>query len=63
MSFICDVCKKTQPNRVKPIRIVTETRGRIYEPVLKPDKTIDRIPEGWEIVKEISCCLPCSQSK
>ena len=63
MSFKCDVCGETIPNNIKPIKKVVETREKIYPPVLKPDKTIDRIPVGWEVVKEIDCCRRCSLIK
>lgn len=60
MSFKCDVCGMTVGNRVKPVKKVIEIREKIYEPVLKADKTIDRIPVGQEIVKEIDCCKKCA---
>jgi len=32
MSFICDFCKKQQPPKTKPIKIVTEARSKHYLP-------------------------------
>ena len=63
MSFKCDGCQKTQANRDKPIRVVAETREKIY-PIryAKDGKTvIDNGGRGTEIAREINLCAPCNK--
>jgi len=59
MSFKCEVCGCAQPAGVSPHRRVVEHRNKIYEPVKNPDGMIKKVPEGWEIVKEVSICGKC----
>ncbi|MDY6866629.1 MAG: hypothetical protein SVT56_01805 [Chloroflexota bacterium] len=64
MSFICELCGNPQPNRTQPVRIVTESRERIYPEVRdEKDPSIVLIEEsqGWEIVKEVDACKECAQ--
>ena len=57
MSFRCDYCDEAQPNGVKPIKVVTQTRNVTY-----PRTKDDRIPTGTEIVKEVDLCVKCNAS-
>lgn len=54
MSFRCQVCTKTFPNKdnqaFRPEKVVTKTREKIYYPSES---------RGWEIVQEKSCCPSC----
>jgi len=52
MSFICGFCKKSQPTSVTPVRVIVETRQRIYN---EGGGTI----LGSEIVKEKMSCASC----
>ena len=64
MSFICEKCKKTQPNNTKPKKVIMRRRDKVYplrrEDPLDPKSTIiDNGGTGWEIVKEIKICTDC----
>jgi hypothetical protein len=64
MSFICYSCKKPQPNRTKPIKIVLETRRKIY-PVRrnKENEVIDKGGIGRETVKDAYICKYCARKR
>lgn len=53
MSFRCQQCNAPQGSRVKPIRVVVETRTVTY-PMAK-----DKIPVGYETVREVELCKKC----
>jgi hypothetical protein len=59
MSFKCGNCGKAQEVGTKPVKVVTETRHVTY-PAIKNFDGTERIPEGWEIVKELNCCSECA---
>ena len=59
MSFICDRCKKPQPKKAKPHRIVAEIRPKIYEARYKEGVMIDSGGVGKEIVREKQLCKKC----
>jgi len=46
MSFRCGICDDSQPDGSKPVKIVTERRGKRNG--------------GWEIVKEVDACVDCA---
>ena len=56
MSFRCGFCKKVVPEGVKPHRIITEKRDKVYT----GGKTIGH---GWEIAKEVFACPKCGEKK
>ena len=59
MSFVCQSCNRSQENGVKPIKVVIQTREKIY-PVRYVGKiVIDNGGRGTEIVKEINMCELC----
>jgi len=63
MSFRCEGCGKVPGVQRKPIRVVVETREKIY-PVryAKDGKTvIDKGGKGSEIVREMNLCSFCNQ--
>ena len=60
MSFICDKCKKLQPQRIKVHRVVVETRAKTYDPRYKGNYQIDPGGIGYEIVREENYCKPCA---
>jgi hypothetical protein len=64
MSFICCFCKKAQPDRTKPIKVVLETRRKVY-PVRrdKEDEVIDKGGIGRETVKEAYICKYCARKR
>jgi len=63
MSFICDRCKKPQPRKAKPHRIVAEIRPKIYEARFKNGYQIDPGGVGKEIVQEKQLCKKCATRK
>lgn len=63
MSYKCDVCKTIQSNGTKQNKMVTEIRKVTYPPVYKYDGSIDKIPVGFEPVKELNVCNKCFVKK
>lgn len=64
MSFRCDNCNKVQPAYSKPIKVITETRNRIYPKRfadLEQKIVIDNGGVGTEVVKEVDLCQDCYQ--
>lgn len=63
MSFKCQKCGEAFPDKVKPIRIITKTRKKVY-PVRydkkDPKIVIDNGGNGWEIVEEKMVCVDCA---
>lgn len=57
MSFICDVCKISTPDRVKPTKTVVATRNVQYV-----QKDTGKVSHGEEIVREIFVCPGCVSS-
>lgn len=55
MSFRCGACHKSQGSREKPIKVVTQIRRVTY-----PQMKDGRIPEGFEIVREVDMCKRCA---
>ncbi len=60
MGFRCGNCHKTQDAKTKENKVVTQIRKVIYSPVKDNNGKITKIPEGYEIVKELSLCPKCS---
>lgn len=52
MAFRCGNCAKPQDAGTVPVRVVTETRRKLY----------DGGGRGWEIVKEKLLCKPCGET-
>lgn len=63
MSFRCEICKKAQPARSAPHKIVTETRRKSYSERRKGTKVIDPGGNGSEIVAEVNACDKCASTK
>lgn len=62
--YKCGECKKTQPEGTKRINFIAQTRPKTYENRISKGKREKVIrSSGWEIVKEIALCTPCSQAK
>lgn len=54
----------------KPVKVVIETRPKVYPEVLGPPqgwmrdpKVIDAGGEGFETVKELTLCAPCAKAR
>lgn len=64
MSFICGVCRKHSKAGEKPIRVVIETREKIYprRENANPNGNTDPGGIGIEIVKEILVCSSCQSN-
>ena len=60
MSFICDRCKKPQPAKAKPHRVVIETRRKDYVARYREGVMIDVGGAGTEIVREEQLCAKCA---
>ena len=67
MSFKCELCGEKKFNRVSPVRIITEIREVIYEPMMISPETKKWIPKlgeekkvGSEIVAEKVVCPKCA---
>jgi hypothetical protein len=67
MSFRCDICDGVQPVDSSPVRVILETRRKIYPRRTKRKKkppfeeiVIDRGGEGTEIVEEANACPECA---
>ena len=60
MSFICDRCKKPQPKKAKPHRVIVETRTKEYAARSKNGYQIDPGGSGSEIVREEQLCKKCA---
>lgn len=58
MSFICENCNQAQKDGTKMNKVITRIRKVLY-PVIKDKEEKIRIPEGFEIVKELSVCPLC----
>lgn len=66
MSFVCDTCKKAQPNKSTPHKVVVATRAKVYQGrrVMKDEFFVEEPGgTGTEIVKEISICDGCLQKR
>ena len=59
MSFNCGACGEHQGSRSQPIKVVTQMRKVTY-PAIKSRDGRERIPEGWEIAKELDVCQSCA---
>lgn len=58
MSFTCQSCGVAQEARVKPHKVVIETRNVQYPPVKDVNGNV-RIPVGYETVQEWNVCQSC----
>lgn len=58
--FKCQSCKQTQPAGTKMNKVVTQIRKVTYPPVKDKEGNITRVPDGFEIVKELCVCPSCS---
>ncbi|MDD4402026.1 MAG: hypothetical protein PHI24_09170 [Desulfitobacteriaceae bacterium] len=55
MSFRCGTCNKPQGSGAKPIKVITEIRRVTYPPTRN-----GKIPDGFEIVREVDMCKKCA---
>ncbi|KKL04518.1 hypothetical protein LCGC14_2615280 [marine sediment metagenome] len=63
MSFRCELCNRSMPAHVKPIRLVMETRRKVYPERMLDKKVFDIGGVGFEIVKEVNACKKCVTRK
>lgn len=52
MSFRCEFCKEKQPDRERPVRVVTKVRVRERDDL--------NYYFGWQIAQEKNACVPCA---
>ena len=64
MSFVCQICGKSQRDGSIPTLIQTECRDKVYpERRDKEDKIIDKGGSGYETVREVQACKQCADNE
>ena len=63
MAYKCEVCNTIQTNGSKQNKMITEIRKVTYPTVFEYDGRVKKIPEGFEIVKELNVCDKCFVKK
>jgi hypothetical protein len=59
MGFRCEVCKVAQEPRTKAKKVPIQFRKVSYPPIKDENDRVIRVPEGYEIVKEVVVCPVC----
>ena len=60
MSFICQSCSNPQAIGVKPVKVVLQTRVKVYPVRSRGNVVIDNGGRGIEIAKEANMCKQCA---
>ncbi len=59
MSFRCELCNDAVPAGTQPVRLVLETRRKVYPERMSGKKVFDIGGVGYETVKEVGACKKC----
>lgn len=64
--FKCEMCNSISEPKTSPIKVVLETRKKVYENQVRGRNEFKPkiiISEGWEIVKEVNACKYCAEAR